>query len=127
MFNCPTYSLYEDILTELTTTHTQAEYKDDIIELDDKFIIELELPGFQKSDIDMDIKKDALHVTVKKEVNESKGRYIHKSRSDKGFSKIYNLSDEVDREKIEATLLDGLLTITLSKGGEAQPQKIKIF
>ena len=126
MFNIPTFSLYDALVKELGSSYTHTNYNDDIIEHDDKFVVELELPGFQKSDVDMTIKKDALVVTATKEAKESEGQYIRQGRSQEEFTKTYRLGEEVDVEKIEATLADGLLTITFPKGGSAQVQKIKI-
>ena len=114
------------VIEELSKPQTHSHYKDDIIEMDDAFVVEVELPGFKKSDIEMSIKKDGLMVTATKSVKESDARYIHKKRPDSNFSKIYRLGKEVDIEKIEATLADGLLTITLPKGGDEQPRSIKI-
>jgi len=91
MFNTNSGSLFQEILKELSTPHTQVESHDDIIELDDKFVVELELPGFKRSDIDMTIKKDALTVEVRKEVKEPEGRYIRQSRSQMSSLKFIDL------------------------------------
>lgn len=126
MLNYPTTNLFSDILKELGSSYTHVNYKDDIIELDDKFLVELELPGFQKSNIEMSVEKDALTVSAKKDSSEIEGTYIRKSRSNEEFKKIYHLGDGIDVEKIEATLADGLLTITLPKGGKENIKKIDI-
>lgn len=126
MLNYPTTNLFYDILKELGSSYTHVNYKDDIIELDDKFLVELELPGFQKSNIEMSVEKDALTVSAKKDSSEIEGTYIRKSRSNEEFKKIYHLGDGIDVEKIEATLADGLLTIILPKGGKENIKKIDI-
>ena len=126
MLNYPTTNLFSDILKELGSSYTHVNYKDDIIELDDKFLVELELPGFQKSNIEMSVEKDALTVSAKKDSSEIEGTYIRKSRSNEEFKKIYHLGDGIDVEKIEATLADGLLTIILPKGGKENIKKIDI-
>lgn len=124
MFNYPT--LFDSIVKELGTSYTHTNYKDDIIELDEKFLVELELPGFQKNDLDISVKKDSLIVSAKREEKESEGRYITRGRFHDEFKKVYRLGDEIDTEKIEATLVDGILTLTLPKGGAAKPKKIEI-
>lgn len=126
MFNTPTYSILNQIVKELGISHTPSQYNDDISELDDKFVVELELPGFKKTDIEMSIEEDGLMVTATKLVKESDTHYLRKKRSDATFTKLYRMGVEVDVEKIEATLADGLLTITLPKGGETPKKKIEI-
>lgn len=127
MFNYSATNLFNEIIRELGTSYTHINYKDDIIELDDKFLVEIELPGFQKNNIEMSIEKDTLTVSATKEKTESDRNYLRKSRSDENFSKIYRLGEGINTEKIEATLVDGLLTIILPKGEKECAKKINIL
>lgn len=90
----------------------------DIREEDDKFIMESELPGFNKEDIAIDINGRSLILhaehTSENSDTDSKGKYIRRERSYGSYSRRFDISG-IDQDKITADYKNGILTMTLPK------------
>ena len=96
----------------------------DIREEQDKYIIELELPGFGQDDVDLQLKENVLTIASVKAEEESEENVLRRRRRE--FSRRFWLPRDVNREAIEAAFTNGLLIITLNKQPEAQPRRIEI-
>jgi HSP20 family protein len=83
----------------------------------DTFTIEIDLPGVEKEDINVSVEGDYLIVTAerraKKEVKEE-DYYLMESKFGKYYRAFY-LSDDIDRDSIDAKYEDGRLIITFEK------------
>lgn len=110
-------------------TNAISSIKTDIIEKEDAYVIEAELPGFEKKDISIDINDNLL--TVKAETNseneekDDKGNYIRRERKYGSFSRTFDISN-INADEISAEHKDGILKITLPKIEELKPQAKKI-
>jgi len=87
-----------------------------------------ELPGATAESLDIRVDKGVLTIRADGSPAELGKEY---SRTYTGFVggeyfRAFALSDEIDRERIEASLADGLLTLKLSKAAAAQTRKIEI-
>ena len=100
----------------MTKPSKRGEMKCDIYEKDDKYYIELDAPGFDKKDINIEVKDGYLTVRAhKKEVNkDEKKNYIRKERYYGEYSRSFALGD-VDIENIDAKFENGILNITVPK------------
>ena len=95
----------------------------DIIEDDEKFITESELPGFKKSDITIDIDGQSLTIRAvhsEKKENEQNGRYIRRERTFGSYQRSFDISG-IDTENITAEYKDGILKVTLPKKKASVP------
>ena len=110
-----------------------AKPKANISEHSDSYQIEVEMPGFNKKDVDILIEDNLLSVEASKatkdkpldeqqeaETGEPKTEqvaptYISKERHERGFKRYFSLSKVIDKSKIEATMNDGVLILTLAK------------
>ena len=90
--------------------------KCDIYEKDNKYHIEMDVPGYDKKDINIEVKDGYLTVSASKEQEEKdeKKNYIRRERVYGSFSRSFALGD-VDIENIDAKFDKGLLTITIPK------------
>ena len=83
----------------------------------DTFTVEIDLPGVDKKDINVSVENDYLVVTaerkMKKKIQE-KDYYLVESKFGK-FYRTFYLSDDIDRDSIDANYKDGRLTITFEK------------
>jgi len=102
----------------------------DISEEDNRYLIEAELPGLSEKDVQLELKDGILYLsTAKKESKEeksAKNRWLRRERREFQFSRSFDLPDNIDVEKIEATFRDGLLTVTLPKKAEAAPRLVPV-
>jgi HSP20 family protein len=97
---------------------TLAEFKTDIKDNGDSFLLESDLPGFKKEDIKIDIEGDYLTISAERrsdfEEQDKKGNYIRCERSYGSYKRSFDIS-EIDAEGISAEYLNGVLTLTMPK------------
>jgi len=99
-----------------------------IQEVDDSFVLTLEVPGLDKKDIDVSVEND--HIVIKgekteKEEVEVKGLLRREIRSAK-FHRSFRIGDKIDRENIKAKLDNGVLTVTLKKTEDKVGRKVDV-
>lgn len=90
--------------------------KCDIYEKDDKYFIEVDLPGVKKENINISYSKGYLNIktTQKDEVQEENKTYIRRERNYKKLERSFYVGD-VEETKIKATYKDGILNVTIPK------------
>jgi HSP20 family protein len=100
----------------------------DIVEHDDRFVIEAEVPGMDESNIEITLNNDVLILKGEKtEEKEEKDRNHYLSERQYGaFERRFQLPTGVDRERIAATFSRGLLKLVLPKLPQAQKSTKKI-
>ena len=96
--------------------------KTDIKEKKDKYLIDIDLPGYEKEDIKMEISDGYLtvHASVNKEVDDEKekGKYVRKERYVGECSRSFYVGENVSEEEIKAKFKNGTLTIEVPKKDE---------
>jgi len=103
-------------------------FKLDIVEKENEYLVEAEMPGIRKDEIDLNIDGDTLCVSVNRieESNNDGKNYIHRERRASSMCRRVRLAD-AKLEDIKAKLEDGVLTITVSKDTKANSsRKIEI-
>jgi len=110
----------------------------DAREEQDRYVIEVELPGYTQSDVDIQLKENVLTIASAKAEAVSDGASGDEAKSDdqdsvavgrrrrREFSRQFSLPRDVNHEAVEAAFTNGLLIITLNKQPEAQPRRIEI-
>ena len=93
--------------------------KTDIKEKKDKYLIDIDLPGYEKEDIKMEISDGYLtvHASVNKELDDEKekGKYVRKERYVGECSRSFYVGDNVTEDEIKAKFKNGTLTIEVPK------------
>jgi len=93
----------------------------------DRYVIEVELPGYARNDVDIQVKDGVLSIASVEASEDEDNKESASGRHRRGaFNRRFSLPKEVNREAIEAAFTNGLLIITLNKQPEAQPRKIEI-
>ena len=100
----------------------------DIIEEKDRILLTAELPGFLPEQVEVQMEGGVLTLKGERKFEgENEGRNYHRvERSYGQFVRSFTLPNNVNREAIQATFHDGLLSIELPKREEAKPRQIKI-
>lgn len=99
----------------------------DIYESDDSIVLLADMPGVNENSVEITLEKDRLsiHGSVSEtELSEYTRRYREFAIGD--FRRTFLLSDELDRDKIEAKIKDGVLQLTLTKAESAKVRKIAV-
>lgn len=94
------------------TVSSRGIMRTDIAKNEDGYTLEIEVPGFKKEEITIEFEKDSLIVSCKKQDKEG-AKYTHRERYLTTMYRTYYLGDNIDEDKISATLNDGILTVNL--------------
>ncbi len=105
---------------------TTAAYPVDIRETEDHLIIEAELPGFEKKDVDVTLENGVLSITAQRSSEKREGQAHLAERRFNRVQRRFSLPTTVDESKVDAKLDNGVLTLRLSKREEAKARKITV-
>jgi len=97
-----------------------------ICEEDGKVRLRLEMPGITKEDITISVEKNELAISAKHKTEAMAGTFLIRERRVGEYRKRFIIDETIDREQIEATMVDGVLTLTLAIKEAAKPRKIEI-
>ncbi len=102
--------------------------KTDIREKDDKFMLTIDLPGYEKEDIKVSIEDGYLSVYAKTNAEreeKEKGKFVRKERYFGECSRSFYVGDNITEEDIKATFKNGTLNIEIPKKEEVKkiPEK----
>ena len=103
-------------------------FKIDIEEKDEEYLIEAEVPGVTKEEIDLSIEDESLCISINRveEANKDIKNYIHRERRASSMSRRVRLAG-ANLSEIKAKLEDGVLIVTVPKDIKAKaPRKIEI-
>jgi len=100
----------------------------DIDENDNRYSLEVELPGLTEKDVEVKVEGNLLTLSSKKsEEKEEKNRdYVLKERRSYNFSRSFVLPENVEPDKITAEFKNGLLVIDVPKAEKAKPKLLEI-
>ncbi|MCW7987001.1 heat-shock protein Hsp20 [Streptomyces platensis subsp. clarensis] len=98
----------------------------DMHETDDAYIIEAELPGVKRDDIDVEVSDRELCITGEYKESEREGVLRRTTRRTGCFEYRSLLPADVKAEEVKAALTDGVLTVTVPKAQAAKPRHIDI-
>jgi HSP20 family protein len=96
-------------------------------ERDDALLVEMEVPGVKSDQVEISVVGGELSVKVTRpEIAENVIVCHRRERPTGSFARVLQLPLEVDANRVEAELHDGVLTITLPKAEAAKPRKIAV-
>ncbi|WP_234571500.1 Hsp20/alpha crystallin family protein [Rhodohalobacter sp. 614A] len=124
---------FSDIMDEffndaVATRQTSFAPSIDISETDKQYLIDVELPGISKEDIDLNIENNTLTISGERKFEKKEdGKQYHRVESHYGsFSRSFTLPDNVKTDSINATYNNGILNITVDKSEQQMKKQIKI-
>lgn len=126
-FNSGVNSIFDDLFNNSFSNFVGSDFVSNvpsvnISESPNDFKIELAAPGLQKEDFDINIKKNTLTVSAKKEISNevNKEKFTRKEFGYSSFSRSFQLPEGVESNSIEAIYENGILGIVLPKKEEAK-------
>lgn len=120
-------SLFNDFLGDWGLTPSRFPAVD-IVENDDAYVLEAELPGYKQADVKVNVEKHVLKLSSTKESKkeEKDKKRLVSERCYQCFERSFSLPEDVDEDKIEGQFSDGLLKLTLPKKEVAKPKAIEV-
>jgi HSP20 family protein len=98
----------------------------DVEETEDAWIVEAELPGVDKKDVDVQLRDSQLTIAGEIKERERKGILRRRTRRRGRFEYRVTLPGEADADGIDAAMHDGVLTVRVPKPEQAKPRRIDV-
>ncbi len=99
----------------------------DIIERKDDIVVIADMPGVDETSVDLTLEKNVLTIYGRVDADLPKDHKISLSEYGIGdYQRVFTLSDEVDKDKIKATVKNGVLWLILPKAEAVKTRKIPI-
>lgn len=99
----------------------------DIVESDDRILLVADLPGVDEQGLNISLKKNILTLQGKVSRQVPVGYELYHGEYQEGnFERTFTVSNDIDREGIEALLKDGVLRLSIPKAKHATVQKIPV-
>jgi HSP20 family protein len=109
---------------------TQSSMNDavnmDMYETENAVVVEVALPGYKTGDVKISVEDNVLTVEGQRKVETENKKYHMKEIYSESFMRSVTIPVKIDSENAEATLKDGVMTITLPKAKEAKAKSIEI-
>lgn len=98
-----------------------------IWENDDRFYVEAELPGMELDDLEITVHGTQLSINGERKTPAGEQTTWHRQERGFGkFSRVIEMSADIDSQGVEACLKNGVLTVTLPKREEVKPRRIEV-
>lgn len=95
-------------------------------ESESHYHLELDAPGVSQENVDIEVDRGELSVTLQRNRGEDAPKFFHNERSFGTVKRSVTLPETADLESIEANLTGGVLLVTIAKRPEAKPRKIDV-
>ena len=121
-----TSNLFDDFFGDMfgggffdTSSRMPQLMKTDVVEKDGQYMLDVELPGYDKNDISAELKDGYLTIMANKdqtiENKDEKSNYVRKERYTGSCQRSFYVGDDVKEEDIQAGFKDGILKIAVRK------------
>jgi HSP20 family protein len=100
----------------------------DLVEHDDEFVATVDLPGFERDDVEIEVTDHTLRIEAEHEdaMEETEEQYLRRERHHESMRRSIRLPEEVDKEGVKARMKNGVLTITLPRLEVEEARTIEI-
>ena len=99
--------------------HAAHVMKTDLKEHDEGYELKVDLPGFKKDQIDLQLQNGYLTITASKDLEEEdknkKGKIVHQERYEGSMTRSFYIGENVKEEDVQAKFEDGVLTLDFPK------------
>jgi HSP20 family protein len=103
-----------------------GRYPVDIREDDGKLLVEAEMPGFRREEIDVNIHNGVLSITAERKPKETEGKKHLTERRYTRVNRSFTLPKAVDESKVKAKLEEGILHVEIPQTEESKAKKIEV-
>lgn len=122
-FNDP-FALMTSGRDPLYGKHAKNLMKTDVRELDGSYEIDIDLPGFKKDEVDIQLQDGCLTISaakgLDKDEQDKKGRYIRQERYAGSVSRSFYVGEDVKPADVKASFEDGILKLSVPKAEAKQ-------
>jgi HSP20 family molecular chaperone IbpA len=126
MFGFPYMKEFDNMEKKLYGRKASRMMKTDVREKDDNYEVVIDLPGFKKEEIEVELNDGYITISASKgldkDANDKKGKLIRQERYAGAMQRSFYVGENIEKEDVEATYRHGVLTLTIPK--KAQEKKL---
>jgi HSP20 family protein len=138
-FLSPFDKLFDEVFNNFGVTPYGGSYnklsypKVDVVEYEDKLVLEADVAGLSKEDISVELEGDTLTIRGAKKPSstetDNKARYVYREIKRSSFVRSFAVGEGIDKSKIKVDYQNGAIKIVLPrlKVEEQKPQKVKLL
>jgi len=99
-----------------------------VTEDNENYYVRSELPGIKSDDLDIQVTEEGISISGERKIHEegNNARYHRREREAGKFSRLISLSKKVDVNKVEASMENGVLKVTIPKSEASKPRQITV-
>ena len=132
LFNFPDFRDLNHMERKLYGRHADRLMKTDVKEEDNQYEVSIDLPGFSKEDINLELNEGYLTISASKNMNndknDKKGRLIRQERYSGSMQRSFYVGDQLTEEDVKASFKHGVLSLTIPKKEQQKlPEKKHIM
>ena len=124
-------AMFNNRHSELFGKHAKNLMKTDIRETENTYELDIDLPGFKKDDVQIELQNGYLTISAAKgedkDEQDKKGRYIRQERYAGAMSRSFYVGENVTIEDMHARFESGILQISVPKNVQKQLPKRNIL
>ena len=106
---------FPDVSRELYGKHAKQIMKTDVKELDNGYEIMVDLPGFKKDEVNVELENGYLTISASKDEEDKKGKFIRQERYAGAMSRSFYVGDDITENDIHAKFENGVLRLDVPK------------
>lgn len=123
------FQMFDEMEKSFFGSNSLSEFKTDIRDEGDHYLLEADLPGFKKEDINIDLNDSLLTISAERhsdyEERDKKGNFVRCERSYGSYSRSFGV-EGIQTDDIKASYLDGVLKLTLPKRSPAKGESRRL-
>jgi len=118
-------SYWDRVMSLMPETRVPAV---DLEDLQKEYVLKVEMPGFKKEDVEIEVQDDSIAITGRAgwKYDKKEEAYICKERACESFYRMIELPEEIKTDDVTANLSEGVLEVTLPKKAPKQKRKVAI-
>ncbi len=113
------FPAFPDVSKTLYGKHAKDMMKTDVKEVEDGYVVDIDLPGFKKDEIKIQLRKGYLTVSAAKGLDKDErneeGKYVRRERYAGGMSRSFYVGENVTEKDIHPKYEDGILSFNVPK------------
>lgn len=120
--------LFDEIVNRPSLGFSTGVPATDLYETEDGFTLDMNLPGYDLADIDVNLEQGVLLISGsrERETDEDKGTYHVRERSWGRFNRSFTVPSTIDPKAVKAEFTSGVLTVKLPKAEDSRARRIEV-
>ena len=120
--------LFDEIMNHPSLGFASSGPAADLYETEDGFTLEMNLPGYNLSEIDVNLEQGVLLISGSREqeTEADKGTYHVRERSWGRFNRSFTVPHTIEPQSVKAEFANGVLIVKLPKAAEARARRIEV-